>query len=392
MNVLRHTRLHWKRKWRRCRMTSIRLGGTIGIIGGGQLGKMLAQSALRMGYKVAVLDPSEDAPARSTCHTFIHAAFSDFDALKQLCELSDVVTYEFENIDAHILRTLVNDYHVPQGAETVLTLQNRDLEKTAIQNSGADIVPYEKLAGKDQLEQFISNHGFPVIVKTTTGGYDGKGQMLIETEDELSTLDIPFDEAEWVVEKYLKLEREVSLTVARSVSGQVIHFPLQENLHKDQILYRTIAPARVDYMDEAKAAVDKIMDAMHFVGVFTVECFIDQDGRLYVNEIAPRPHNSAHHTIESCNISQFDAHILAILDHPMPDVYQHQEAVMMNLLSDDLDRLEDKLFTEPDWHVHVYGKNGRKPARKMGHVTVLTDDLENTLDKLEKNFIKGVEA
>ncbi|GAB3069057.1 5-(carboxyamino)imidazole ribonucleotide synthase [Salinicoccus sesuvii] len=373
-------------------MTSVRLGGTIGIIGGGQLGKMLAQSALRMGYRVAILDPSEDAPARSTCHTFIHAAFSDFDALSQLCEISDVVTYEFENIDAHILRTLVNDYHVPQGAETVLTLQNRDLEKTAIRDSGADVVPYEKVTDANTLGQFIDTHGLPVIVKTTTGGYDGKGQMLIETEADLQSLDIPFDEAEWVVEKYLKLEREVSLTVARNVSGQVIHFPLQENLHKNQILYRTIAPARVDYMDEAKTAVDKIMNAMHFVGVFTVECFIDQDGKLYVNEIAPRPHNSAHHTIESCNISQFDAHILAILDHPMPEVYQHQAAVMMNLLGDDLDRLEAKLFTEPKWHVHIYGKDGRKPARKMGHVTVLTDDLEDALGALEQKFIKGVEA
>jgi 5-(carboxyamino)imidazole ribonucleotide synthase len=373
-------------------MSSISLGGTIGIIGGGQLGKMLAQSALRMGYKVAILDPSEDAPARATCHTFIHAPFSDFESLKQLCELSDVVTYEFENIDAHILRTLVHDYNVPQGAETVLTLQNRDLEKTAIQAAGADIVPYQKVEDKDALDSFIDAHGLPVIVKTTTGGYDGKGQMVIETEADLAEASIPFDEAEWVVEKYLRLEREVSLTTARSTSGQVTHFPLQENLHKDQILYRTIAPSRIDYTEEAKRAVQQIMEAMHFVGVFTVEFFIDRDGRLYVNEIAPRPHNSAHHTIESCSISQFDAHILALLDHPMPEVRQHQQAIMMNLLGDDLNRLEDTLFSQPDWHVHVYGKTGRKPARKMGHVTLLTDDVDTTLDHLEQKFIRGVEA
>ena len=371
-------------------MSSIELGGTIGIIGGGQLGKMLAQSALRMGYKVAVLDPSEDAPARSTCHTFIHAEFSDFASLKELCGLSDIVTYEFENIDAHILRTLVDDYHIPQGAETVLTLQNRDYEKTAIEEAGAAIVPYAKVATRDALASFAATNGYPVIVKTATGGYDGKGQMVIESQAQMEHLDIPFDQAEWVAEKYLQLEREVSLTVARSTTGQVEYFPLQENLHKDQVLYRTIAPAGVNaqYTAKAQEAARKIMDKLHFTGVFTIEFFIDQDGSLYVNEIAPRPHNSAHHTIESCNISQFDAHILAILGHPMPAVHQHQHAVMMNLLGADLDRLEQTLFTNPEWHVHVYGKTARKPARKMGHVTVLTDDVAETLDRLEENFIK----
>ncbi|MFB9861506.1 5-(carboxyamino)imidazole ribonucleotide synthase [Salinicoccus siamensis] len=372
-------------------MSSIEMGGTIGIIGGGQLGKMLAQSALRMGYKVAVLDPSEDAPARSTCHTFIHAEFSDFASLKELCGLSDIVTYEFENIDAHILRTLVDDYHIPQGAETVLTLQNRDYEKTAIEEAGAAIVPYEKVATRDALASFAATNGYPVIVKTATGGYDGKGQMVIESQAHMENIDIPFDQAEWVAEKYLQLEREVSLTVARSTTGQVEYFPLQENLHKDQVLYRTIAPAGIDaqYTAKAQKAARKIMDKLHFTGVFTIEFFIDQDGSLYVNEIAPRPHNSAHHTIESCNISQFDAHILAILGHPMPAVHQHQDAVMMNLLGADLDRLEQTLFTNPEWHVHVYGKTARKPARKMGHVTVLTDDVAETLDRLEENFIKG---
>ncbi|GAA3718092.1 5-(carboxyamino)imidazole ribonucleotide synthase [Salinicoccus jeotgali] len=371
-------------------MSSIELGGTIGIIGGGQLGKMLAQSALRMGYRVAVLDPSEDAPARSTCHTFIHAEFSDFESLKELCRLSDIVTYEFENIDAHILRTLVDDYHIPQGAETVLTLQNRDYEKTAIEEAGAAIVPYAKVSTRDALASFADTNGYPVIVKTATGGYDGKGQMVIESQAHMESIEVPFDQAEWVAEKYLQLEREVSLTVARSTTGQVEYFPLQENLHKDQVLYRTIAPAGVDaqYTAKAQEAARKIMDKLHFTGVFTIEFFIGQDGALYVNEIAPRPHNSAHHTIESCNISQFDAHILAILGHPMPAVHQHQHAVMMNLLGADLDRLEQTLFTNPEWHVHVYGKTARKPARKMGHVTVLTDDVLETLDRLEENFIK----
>ncbi len=363
----------------------------IGIIGGGQLGKMLAQSAQRMGYKVAVLDPSADAPARSVCHTFIHADFSDEKALIKLSDMSDVVTYEFENIDAHILRNLVSDYYVPQGAETVLTLQNRTTEKNAIKESGASIVPFENISSEEDVKAFAEKHSYPLIVKTTTGGYDGKGQYYIGSEQELLNENIPFEDTAFIVEKYIDLAREVSLTAARSASGEIIYFPLQENLHRDQVLYRTIAPARVDYFEKAKAEADKIMEAMLFVGVFTIEFFIDQNGELYVNEIAPRPHNSAHYTIEACNISQFDAHILSVTDQPLPEVYQHKDAIMMNLLGEDLDRLDLELFDYSEWNVHLYGKSDRKPARKMGHVTILTDDIEAELEKLKTNFEKETE-
>ena len=178
------------------------------------------------------------------------------------------------------------------------------------------------------------------------------------------------------------------MTAARSAGGEIVYFPLQENLHRDQVLYRTIAPARVDYFEEAKAEAEKIMNAMLFVGVFTIEFFIDKNGELYVNEIAPRPHNSAHYTIEACNISQFDAHILSVTNQPLPEVYQHKDAIMMNLLGEDLDRLDLELFDYSEWNVHLYGKSDRKPARKMGHVTILTDDIDAEIVKLKKNFEK----
>ena len=361
-------------------------GSAIGIIGGGQLGKMLAQSALRMGYKVIILDPSEDAPAKSTCHTFIQADFSDQEAMEKLASLSDVVTYEFENIDAHILHALTDNFYVPQGAETVLTLQNRSSEKDAIKASGAKVVPFENVHSKSDIENFAKTYDFPVIVKTKTGGYDGKGQYYIENQAVLEEENIPFDQVDFIAEKYIDLEAEVSLTIARSTNDQVIHFPLQENLHRDQILYRTIAPSRFDYFEEAKKEAEKIMTHLHFIGVFTIEYFLSKDGALYVNEIAPRPHNSGHHSIESCNISQFDAHILAITAARMPEVYQHQNAVMMNLLGQDLDRLENDLYDQAEWNVHIYGKTSRQPNRKMGHVTVLTDDLEAELKTLERKF------
>lgn len=361
---------------------------TIGIIGGGQLGKMLAQSALRMGYKVAVLDPSSDAPASATSHLFINAAFDDEAALKQLGDASDVITYEFENIDGPLLKEMVDKYYVPQGAETLLTLQNREDEKNAIKHSGAKVVPFEKVENDGDVKAFAASENYPVIVKTSTGGYDGKGQYLIESEADLTQAQIPYGDAEFIAEKHLNLEREVSLTVARNVSGEEIIFPLQENLHRNQILYRTIAPSRVDYQSRAESEVRKIMDEMLFTGVFTVEFFIDREGELYVNEIAPRPHNSAHHTIESCNISQFDAHILAVTGQPLPEVVQHRPAVMMNLLGQDLDRLDNELFDHPEWHVHLYGKTARKPERKMGHITMLTGDVENALNRLKSDFEK----
>lgn len=367
-------------------------GATIGIIGGGQLGKMLAQSALRMGYKVAVLDPSEDAPAKATSHLFINAAFDDEKALKQLGDASDIITYEFENIDGPLLKRMVDEYYVPQGAETLLTLQNRETEKEAIRSSGAKVVPFAEVSNDEDVKAFAEKEGWPVIVKTATGGYDGKGQYLIESADDLKKEPIPYEDTQFIAEKYLDLEREVSLTVARSADGKTIVFPLQENLHRNQILYRTIAPSRVDRQKDAEAEVEKIMNKLHFAGVFTVEFFIDKSGELYVNEIAPRPHNSAHHTIESCNISQFDAHILALTNQPMPEIRQHKPAIMMNLLGQDLDRLGDALYDHPEWHVHLYGKSARKPERKMGHVTMLTDDTADTLEKLKTDFEKERKA
>lgn len=363
-------------------------GSSIGIIGGGQLGKMLAQSALRMGYKVIVLDPSHDAPASATCHTFIKADFSDQEAMEKLASLSDVVTYEFENIDAHILHSLTDNFYVPQGAKTVLTLQNRSSEKDAIKATGAKVVPFENVQSKSEIEAFASTHGYPLIVKTKTGGYDGKGQYYLDSQAALESEVIPFDQVDFIAEKYIDLEAEVSLTIARNIDSQCIYFPLQENLHRDQILYRTIVPSRFDYFEQAKSEAEKIMSHLHFVGVFTIEYFISKDGELYVNEIAPRPHNSGHHSIESCNISQFDAHILAITGAPLPEVYQHQNAIMMNLLGQDLDRLEDDLYNEPHWNVHLYGKSKRLSARKMGHVTLLTNDIEASLKSLKTDFEK----
>ncbi|MCD8820974.1 5-(carboxyamino)imidazole ribonucleotide synthase [Staphylococcus gallinarum] len=364
----------------------LKFGSTIGIIGGGQLGKMMAQSAQKMGYKVIVLDPDADCPCQHVAHQFINANYDDLAALESLGEASDVITYEFENISANQLQTLVSKYNVPQGYEAIQLLQDRLTEKETLQKANTQIAPFVQLTEKNDITQAVAEIGYPFIVKTRFGGYDGKGQILVRDEMDLEEAQELISNQECVAEKYLDLYKEVSLTVTIGNDNQITYFPLQENEHQNQILFKTIVPARVDKEQEARNEVNKIIEKIHFVGTFTVEFFIDTDNKLYVNEIAPRPHNSGHYSIEACDYSQFDSHILAITGQKLPESIELlKPAIMMNLLGRDLDILEDQFSEHPEWHVHIYGKNVRKPDRKMGHLTVLTDDIEqHEVDLLHK--------
>ncbi|WP_436881703.1 5-(carboxyamino)imidazole ribonucleotide synthase [Staphylococcus gallinarum] len=364
----------------------LKFGSTIGIIGGGQLGKMMAQSAQKMGYKVIVLDPDADCPCQHVAHQFINANYDDLAALESLGEASDVITYEFENISANQLQTLVSKYNVPQGYEAIQLLQDRLTEKETLQKANTQIAPFVQLTEKNDITQAVAEIGYPFIVKTRFGGYDGKGQILVRDEMDLEEAQELISNQECVSEKYLDLYKEVSLTVTIGNDNQITYFPLQENEHQNQILFKTIVPARVDKEQEARNEVNKIIEKIHFVGTFTVEFFIDTDNKLYVNEIAPRPHNSGHYSIEACDYSQFDSHILAITGQKLPESIELlKPAIMMNLLGRDLDILEDQFSEHPEWHVHIYGKNVRKPDRKMGHLTVLTDDIEQQeVDLLHK--------
>lgn len=357
----------------------LKIDQTIGIIGGGQLGKMMAQSAQRMGYRVVVLDPDETCPCQYVAHEFIHAAYDDMAALEQLGRTSDVITYEFENIDAHQLKHLTKSFNVPQGDQAITLLQDRLTEKETLLKAGVKIVPFEHVSDVDQLENVVESLGYPFILKTRFGGYDGKGQILIHSENDLGYARELVKKQECVAEQFLTLNREVSITATVGQSQQIVYFPLQENEHRDQILFKTIVPSRVDKTAEARQEVEKITKAIHFVGTFTVEFFIDDRGELFVNEIAPRPHNSGHYSIEACDYSQFDTHILAVAGHELPkQITLLKPAVMMNLLGKDLDLLEQQFDTHPEWHLHIYGKETRKPARKMGHMTILTDDTTQT--------------
>lgn len=357
----------------------LNIGDTVGIIGGGQLGKMMAQSAQKMGFKVVCLDPNDDSPCKAVSHHFINANYDDEQALNKLGEMCDVVTYEFENISSQQLKQLTENYNVPQGFQAIQLLQDRLTEKQTLQDAGTHIVPFLQIKTKQDLNEAVECLGFPFIVKTRFGGYDGKGQILIENASDLEEAIELIQNQECVAEQYLDIDKEVSLTVTIGNEQQTTYFPLQENEHRNQILFKTIVPARTDKEKEARKEVEKITNAIHFVGTFTVEFFIDKENNLYVNEIAPRPHNSGHYSIEACDFSQFDTHVLAVTGQKLPQQIELlKPAVMMNLLGRDLDLLENEFGNHPEWHVHIYGKSERKPNRKMGHMTLLTDDVNQT--------------
>ncbi|MBC1513961.1 5-(carboxyamino)imidazole ribonucleotide synthase [Listeria booriae] len=356
---------------------------TIGIIGGGQLGRMMALAAKEMGYRVIVLDPTVDAPCAQVADEQIVANYTDLNALKELAEKSDVVTYEFENVDNDALHSIENSVRIPQGSELLSITQDRILEKAYLESLNINLAPYAVIVDRDDIEQHINSLGYPAVLKTTQGGYDGKGQYVIQSEDDIDKAVELLRFGTCVLEAWIPFEREVSVIVARNSEGQIETFPVAENDHKNNILHTTVVPAALDEesIHEAEAIAVKLAEYLHLEGVLAVEMFVTGSGAIYVNELAPRPHNSGHYTIEACNISQFTQHIRAIAGLPLLKPELLRPAMMVNILGQHVDGVNEVLAEHPDWFVHYYGKQEAKIDRKMGHITVLSD---NPLVEVEK--------
>ncbi|MBC1795021.1 5-(carboxyamino)imidazole ribonucleotide synthase [Listeria booriae] len=356
---------------------------TIGIIGGGQLGRMMALAAKAMGYKVIVLDPTVDAPCAQVADEQIVANYTDLNALKELAEKSDVVTYEFENVDNDALHSIENSVRIPQGSELLSITQDRILEKAYLESLNINLAPYAVIVDRDDIEQHINSLGYPAVLKTTQGGYDGKGQYVIQSEEDIDKAVELLRFGTCVLEAWIPFEREVSVIVARNSEGQIETFPVAENDHKNNILHTTVVPAALDEesIHEAEAIAVKLAEYLHLEGVLAVEMFVTGSGAIYVNELAPRPHNSGHYTIEACNISQFTQHIRAIAGLPLLKPELLRPAMMVNILGQHVDGVNEVLAEHPDWFVHYYGKQEAKIDRKMGHITVLSD---NPLVEIEK--------
>lgn len=378
----------------------IKPGGTIGVLGGGQLGRMLALAGRNMGYRFVTLDPTEDAPCGQVADEQIQANFDDVEAARKLAALSDVITYEFENVDAHVTSILMNESYVPQGSELLYTTQHRLREKRAIEAAGVPVAPYAEVKSAAELKEAVVKFGTPCVLKTATGGYDGKGQWVIRSIDEVEEAYDTLSRAktELVLEQFIHFDKELSVIAARSPRGEVKAFPAAENIHVHNILHQSIVPARIpaDVQQEAEKLATRIAEGLGVIGLIAVELFLTKDGQLYVNELAPRPHNSGHYTMEACRTSQFEQHVRAICNLPLGSTELLTPVVMVNLLGEHIEPL-DGLIDQPGFledtdlgvstKVHLYGKKEAKEKRKMGHINLLTNNVQHALTWIERTGI-----
>lgn len=364
-------------------------GQTIGIIGGGQLGRMMALSAKASGFKIAVLDPTPNCPCGQVADIEITAAYDDLNGLRKLADVSDVITFEFENISADALDWLKEHAYIPQGSELLKITQNRILEKWAITKSGVEVAPYAVISEFEQIYDNIKRLGYPSVLKTAKGGYDGKGQLIIRNEEDLPKAAELLKYGECVLEAWVPFTKEISVIVARNSNGESKVFPVAENIHKDNILHQSIVPARISEDVELRAKEKALMiaDSMELVGTLAVEMFLTENEEIIINELAPRPHNSGHYTMEACETSQFEQHVRAVCNWPLARTTLLKPVVMVNILGEHLEILLNKLPELSDWKIHLYGKAEAKVKRKMGHVNILRETTDEALKEVEESGI-----
>ena len=373
---------------------------TIGIIGGGQLARMMCLAAKAMGYFTAVLDPTPNCPAGQVSDTEITAAYSDMAAIKRLAEISDVITYEFENIDYNALAWLEKNAYLPQRSDVLKITQHRFFEKTAIKDMGIPAAEFTLINGEASLKE----HFFlPTVLKTTTLGYDGKGQKVIKSMDDLYDALTLAKKSECILEKWIPFDMEISVIIARSTLGETTVFPAAENIHVNNILHQSIVPARISKELEEKAYsyAQQIAEKLNIIGVMGVEMFV-MGNDIYINELAPRPHNSGHYTIDAGITSQFEQHVRAVCGLPLGSTALHSPVVMVNILGEHMlagDHLSSNSSgTRENFNLekfqplldkgklHLYGKAEARVGRKMGHINML-GNIEDSLMTLEKSKI-----
>lgn len=363
-------------------------GATIGIIGGGQLGKMMAVAAKQMGYKIAVVDPVPSSPCGQVADLEITAAYNDREAIRKLAEASDVITYEFENIDYDALNWLKEHAYLPQGSELLLLTQNRETEKKAIESAGCKVATYRIIHDRAELEASVAELGLPAVLKTCRGGYDGKGQYVLKEHAQIGEAAALLQHGTCILESWVPFKMELSVIVTRSVHGETTVFPAAENIHKQNILFQSIVPARADeaIQEQAAALALRLAEKLQLVGTLAVELFLKEDGVLLVNELAPRPHNSGHYTLDLCETSQFEQHIRAVCGLPLGKTDLLKEGMMVNLLGDEVYMAEEDPELLKEAKLYIYGKHEVKPGRKMGHITFLRTPDDEWIGKMTEKW------
>jgi len=370
-------------------------GGTIGVVGGGQLGRMFALEARRMGYRVAVLDPGADAPATQLADEHVHASFSDPGAMRALAERSDVITLEWENADVATLRDFERIVPIRPGPGVLQVAQHRVREKDTARSLGILTPDYRAVHTREELAGALREIGTPAVLKTARFGYDGKGQAVIRHAGEA---DAAFDAVtggrrdgpvELILEAWVRFTMEISVVCARGIDGEIACFPVAENVHQNAILDVSIVPARItpDVADAARRVAETMARGLDVVGLLAVEMFVGEDGHVRMNEVAPRPHNSGHYTIEACPVSQFEQQLRAVCGLPLGSTDLLRPAAMANLMGEHAGTALGRpgaahALGVPATALHLYGKAEARPGRKMGHLTSLGDTPEQALERV----------
>jgi len=372
----------------------------LGIIGGGQLGMMLTEAAQNMKdeiSKVIVLDPTENCPAAKVGAEQIIADFKDEESIKKLSELSDIITYEIESGNSDVLKKLEANTEINPSPETLRIIQDKFLQKQFLQENGIAVAEFEKVENRQELEKMVEKLELPLLLKTRRDAYDGRGNYKINSKSDIDdALDL-FAGKTLMVEKFVDFQKEVSVIAARNTKGEISTYPVVENLHENNILRMTIAPGRVSekVRKEAEDVAHKTMEVLHGAGVFGIEMFVTQDEKILINEIAPRVHNSGHHTLQSSTISQFELHLRAILGLDLGDTSIKSPTIMYNILGPHtfkgeynvLHREEENIFLK------MYGKLESKPQRKIGHINIVDkknigiEGLLLQVEDLKKNLV-----
>jgi 5-(carboxyamino)imidazole ribonucleotide synthase len=371
----------------------IRPDSVLGVLGGGQLGAMFIGAATRLGFRVAVWDPDPDAPAHRLAHRSVTGPFEDATTLRAFRDEVSAVTYEWENIPATVVQALETSRPVRPGSEILRLLQNRLAQKTFLKDHRFPVTAFKTVAQPQHVQEASREIGYPCLCKTATAGYDGKGQWRLANDNDAiaaaeEIVRTARPKGQWIVEQFLAFEKELSVLVVRGEDGEQRVYPAVENVHEAGILRTTRAPADIEQSvaSEAEALAAAAITVLEGVGVFCIELFLMPDQRLLINEIAPRPHNSGHYTLDVCTVSQFEQQVRALCGLPLGEVRLVSPAVMVNLIGEDLTRATSvgglaTLLKNPGAALHVYNKRSIRPGRKMGHVTFSADKAEEAWER-----------
>lgn len=373
-------------------------GGTIGVIGGGQLARMLALEARRMGYRTAVLDPEPEGPAAQVADILVTGVFDDIEAAETLARYSDVITLDTEHVPAALLERIETMRLVRPPAHVLRTVQDRLEQRHFLRAQGVPQVPHASVPNAESLHAAAEVVGFPCILKTRRSGYDGKGRARVDRPDGLADAWKALGQAPAVIESFVDFEREISVLLARDLDGNILCYPIAENTHRRHILHTSRVPARIpaELVSQAEELGARIASALGHTGMMAIEMFVTRGGDLLINEIAPRTHNSGHYSFGACATSQFEQHLRAICGLPLGDPSLLRPAVMLNLLGDlwsNGSPAWSVALTHPTARLHLYGKSRALPGRKMGHILVLGEDAdqasgvaESIASKLERGI------